>query len=114
MAQYHQDNPADDPIDGPKEARNLEDIAVHEVKTWPEYFQATWDGKKPFDVRRDDRPYRLQDVLAQREWCPDSMRYTGRMILAEITYRTDFEQRPGVVVLGIRITQRYGKHEAKR
>lgn len=90
------------------------DIVVHEVKSWPEFFDHVWSGRKCFEIRRDDRGFRLQDVLALLEWDPDRMRYTGRVITCEITYRTDFEQKPGFVVLGIRVIKRYGKHEAKR
>jgi hypothetical protein len=41
---------------------------THELKTWPAQFQATYDGVKLFDVRRDDRGYALGDILHLREW----------------------------------------------
>lgn len=43
---------------------------THEVKTLPEYFWPQVTGRKPFDVRRDDRGYQVGDILRQREWTP--------------------------------------------
>ena len=42
----------------------------HELKTWPNEFQAIWDGKKAFEVRPNDRNYQVQDSLLLREWVP--------------------------------------------
>lgn len=89
-------------------------LDVHEVKSWPEFFEAVWIGHKPFEIRKDDRDYKVGDALTLREWCPMLKRFLGRVIVAEITYRTTFEQHDGFVVLGIRLVRRYGKREAKR
>jgi len=68
---------------------------THELKTWPKFFQAIWDGRKTFEVRVDDRGFREGDVLDLREWDPewnpgkgpdDPEKYTGREIKAEVTY----------------------------
>jgi hypothetical protein len=42
----------------------------HELKTWPAEFQAVWDGKKMFEVRPNDRNYKVQNTLLLREWVP--------------------------------------------
>ena len=57
----------------------------HEVKCWPEYFEAVRDGRKPFDLRFDDRGYRVGDRLRLREWSPEKG-YTGRELSESITY----------------------------
>ena len=62
---------------------------VHELKTWPEYFQAIIDGIKPFEVRKNDRDYQVGDILLLREYDPIISEYTARDILVEVTYILD-------------------------
>ena len=57
----------------------------HDVKCWPEYFEAVRDGRKPFDLRFNDRDYRVGDRLRLREWSPEGD-YTGRELSESITY----------------------------
>jgi len=68
----------------------------HELKTWPAPFQAMALGLKPFELRKDDRGYRVSDLLVLKEWDPQAADnggseehgYTGRSIRARITYVT--------------------------
>jgi len=60
---------------------------VHDLKCWPESFNAIRSGRKRFEVRVDDgRDYGVGDILRLREWDPDTAAYTGRMLAAEVTY----------------------------
>jgi len=62
-------------------------MAVHKLKTWPEYFQAVKSGRKAFEVRRnDDRDFCVGDVLHLQEWSPVSESYTGGEWYGMITY----------------------------
>lgn len=64
----------------------------HELKTLPEFFQAVIDGKKTFEVRKDDRNFKEGDVLRLREWNPlwkndpVTERYTGRYCYVLVNY----------------------------
>ncbi len=36
---------------------------VHELKTWPQYFDVILSGEKTFEVRRDDRGFQRGDIV---------------------------------------------------
>lgn len=85
---------------------------IHALKTFPQFFEASAEGVKNFEVRKNDRPYKLGDYVAMNEWNGES--YTGRCTLHKIIYiLSDPEYcKPGYVVLGLepcRITIR-GEH----
>lgn len=76
-------------------------MSEHELKTLPEFFRKVVTGVKPFEIRRNDRGFDEGDTLILREWTGEA--YTGREAVAEVTYMTDFKQRPGYVVMGINV-----------
>lgn len=53
-------------------------MTVHELKCWPKYFQELKEGRKTFELRRDDRGFKVGDTLWLREWTK-STGYTGAM-----------------------------------
>lgn len=59
---------------------------VHELKTWPEYFQLIASGKKPFELRKNDRGFLTGHELLLREYDKDTNEYTGRILHRKITY----------------------------
>lgn len=63
-------------------------MAIHDLKTWPEPFSAVWSGAKTYEIREDDRGYKVGDGLLLREWDPEAKRYTGREAMAWVTYMT--------------------------
>lgn len=67
----------------------------HELKCWPEYFQAVKSGEKPFEIRKWDRPYRVGDTLILREYDPQIEDYTGDSIKRKVTYLFDMTYLPG-------------------
>ena len=76
----------------PKEqmrAASSVDVATHELKCWPEFFQAILKGQKTHDLRRgDDRTFRVHDLIKLREFDPRTEGYSGREQIVEITYIT--------------------------
>lgn len=80
----------------------------HQIKSEPQYFQPVWVGVKVFEVRQNDRNYKLFDEVVLQEWDPDERDYTGREIEGYIVYLTDFHQHAGWVVFQLNITGRSG------
>lgn len=83
---------------------------IHALKTWPEFFDAVADGRKNFEVRRDDREFAEGDVLALHRWEPERGEYsrddTGFPVLqaVRVTYVLrggQFGVEPGFVVMGV-------------
>lgn len=80
-------------------------MKTHELKTWPEPFEALWWRRKTHEVRQDDRGFEVGDVLRLREWEPNDESYSGRMVRVEVTYISrgpDWGIPAGMVVMSIR------------
>jgi len=84
----------------------------HALKTDPAPFQDVWDGRKPFEIRRFDRDFRLGDELVLWEHVRiEPRRYTGRWIRAKITSMVtsgEYGVQAGFGVLGIAIVDKGG------
>lgn len=76
-------------------------LRIHQLKIMPEYFRAVQRKQKRFEIRKNDRDYKIGDSLLLQEYSGD--RYTGNEIGAVITYMTDYAQRKGYVVMGIEV-----------
>jgi len=59
---------------------------VHELKTWPAYFQSILAGKKTAELRKNDRNFKAGDSLFLQEWDPRRKIYTGAALSVEITH----------------------------
>ena len=95
-------------------------LILHDLKTWPRHFEAIWLGSKHFELRFNDRYFKVGDELLLREWIPDldynttkSGNYSGRGLSCKITYiLSDSEDQPefvpdGWVILSIVVTHHY-------
>jgi hypothetical protein len=87
---------------------------THDLKCHPEPFRAVFEGRKTFEVRKNDRPYREGDLLRLSEWHPAGPAalppgYTGRHCLARIVYMLAgpaFDLPADMAVLGILLLDR--------
>ena len=72
---------------------------IHELKIKPEYFAAVVSGDKTFEIRNNaDRNFQVGDTLLLWEWDEG---FTSQTAERTVSYITDFEQKPGDVVLGM-------------
>lgn len=85
-------------------------LEVHQLKTVQPYFDDIWENGKNFEVRRNDRNFKVGDVLMLLEYDPSKANdtgdgYTGMCITAKITYILNNPQycKEGYVILGIEI-----------
>ena len=84
---------------------DIQERTVHHLKTRVVFFDAILSGAKNFEIRYNDRDFKVGDGLILQEWDDrnpmEEGRYTGREAQRTITYITDFQQRPGYIVMGI-------------
>jgi len=90
-------------------------MTEHELKIWPPFFMDILSGRKTFDVRRNDRSFKIGDTIVFKEWEPkehghqDAPYYTGRKCRMCVNYilnprphrDPDCGLVPGYVVLGL-------------
>jgi hypothetical protein len=65
-------------------------MGIHSMKTlvkrvYPEYFQAIYDGTKPYEIRLGTFKCEVGDILHLKEYDPASGGYTGRETIKVIT-----------------------------
>ena len=79
---------------------------IHELKTEPQYFEAEMVGIKRFEVRKNDRGYKVGDYLSLNEYDSETAAYTGRSLLFEVVYILDNEDycKKGFVVMGLALS----------
>ena len=61
-------------------------MKIHELKSWPQFFTRVISGEKTFELRVNDRDFKLGDFLFLREYDPLTEQYSGRFQYARITY----------------------------
>lgn len=78
---------------------------LHELKIWPEHFDAVKSGRKRFEIRKDDRDFQEGDKLVLREWNPETQTYTGRSFAVTVYFvmrdAEHFGLMPGFCVMSI-------------
>lgn len=81
-------------------------MSTHDLKTWPGPYAAVLTGRKPYEVRIDDRGFAVGDVLHLHRFDPFIQRCTGEQVVALVTHITRLSDwipgcDPRGVVLGI-------------
>lgn len=58
----------------------------HQLKTWPQYFNEVFMGRKNFEVRENDRDFHTGDWVHLNEFDPETKTFTGRKLARRVTY----------------------------
>jgi len=95
----------------------------HKLKILPQYFKAVVDGTKPFEIRKNDRGFKIGDTLLLKEYKEGGaiygekennsevefdQGYTGQEIIKEVTYILEGSQyglEEGYCILGLKDTE---------
>lgn len=77
---------------------------IHALKQHPKHFEPVISGKKLFEVRKNDRDYKVGDLLALNEYDPETKSYTGASVLVYVDYILDNPEycKEGYVVMSIK------------
>jgi hypothetical protein len=84
-------------------------MTEHELKVWPEYFEAIAAWQKTFEIRKNDRDFQRGDTLVLKEFAPGPGEYTGLAVRRRVSYVLSgddpmgfaFGLRPGFVALAL-------------
>lgn len=80
---------------------------IHRLKILDEYFTKVLRKDKPFEVRKNDRDFHIGDWLLMDEISKNTLEYTGRQCVCEVTYVLkdcpEYGVMPGFAVLGIKL-----------
>ena len=82
---------------------------IHQLKCESRYFEDTASGIKPFEVRLNDRDFKVGDFLAlneikEQQYSTEKPTETGRCCLVEVVYVLTDERfvKPGYAIIGHR------------
>ena len=77
---------------------------THELKVWIEFFPAIFERDKTFELRKNDRKFKVGDELFLREWNPKKNEYTGNFCYRNVDYILNggqFGLQEGFVIMSI-------------
>jgi hypothetical protein len=81
---------------------------THYLKCLPDSFRTSKLGVKPFELRRNDRNFQVDDVLVLQEYDPTEKRYTGEHLFWAVTYVLNGPSPHGLAadhcILGLRVS----------
>lgn len=62
----------------------LREVKMHHLKILPKYFEDVQAGKKNFEIRENDRDFKVGDILILKEY--ENEKYTGRIVKRKVNY----------------------------
>lgn len=98
----------DEPTEAPQEEPAAKNERVHYIRLAATYYDDVATGRKPFELRKNDRDYKTGDILEMNEFTDG--RNTGRVIRCRVTYMLEGYTglTDGYCILGIKVLQAQG------
>ena len=66
---------------------------THALKTEPPFFKHVVEGSKLFEIRKNDRLFKVGDKILLQEYIPEASKYTGQEWEGSITYILDRDRK---------------------
>ena len=86
-------------------------IQLHKLKIESEYARAKIRGAKPFEIRKNDRDYKVGDIIHYTVINDEYANQEMQNKLYRITYITSYMQKDGYVVFGDELATILDKEE---
>lgn len=71
---------------------------THYLKCQLVFFESVLSGKKNFELRKNDRPFSVGDLLVLQEYDMYNQKYTGRKCYREIVYMLSDQPQFGLQI----------------
>ena len=84
---------------------------THLLKTWPVPFWDVVSGAKTFEVRRNDRDFKVGDYLMLKEYDPKTKRYSGEYVIVQVDYSIILPEPEGFIGMAISEVRTYDNNE---
>lgn len=83
-------------------------MRTHRLKSVNPFFSDVWCGDKTFEVRFNDRDFKVGDFLLLKKYDPITEKYLIKEILCKVKYILDDTAyvKEGFVIMGIEIIDR--------
>lgn len=90
-------------------------MKTHELKTINPYFQDSYNEDKTFEVRLNDRDFKVNDKIILKEYDPKNNSFSGRKIYAVITYILEKYEaiKENYIVFSYKIIKKMSKETLK-
>jgi len=62
-------------------------LIYHKLKIIPPYYDDVVNGIKKFELRKDDREFKVGDYIILKEFIPEKAQYSGRECKVKIKYK---------------------------
>lgn len=88
---------------------------LHELKTETKYFKLVWNGLKRFEIRLNDRNYKVLDMVKLNEWDTEKKDCTDRYIFGYISCIIDggqFGLDENYCVFGLNVVYKSSTNES--
>ena len=96
----------------------MDGLTIHKLKLSADYYDDSASGVKTFEIRKNDRNFKVGDILELREWVWSALEgkgaYTGNVHWKIITYILEDEAflKEGYVCIAVSpIAEQEGNHE---
>lgn len=91
----------------------MEPNKIHTLKCVLEPFQKKWEGNKNWEFRKNDRDYKVGDILIEQEYNPTDNSFTGREIKEKVVYilYEGFGIPEGHCIMSTKILEKYENQE---